>query len=259
MINVQISDFTTIIAFWLIFSRMLPIIVQIPIFDNVSVPMPVKILTTVVLSYAFFPYVSKEIIKDINYVGVDNFWTLTIFNTLVGIIIGYLMKSIMTLFLSAGTIMTQQMGFSALRYFDPTAGSSIGPYEKLIQWTVLILVISTGALIPMFKGMFASFSTIHIYDWGKFAVVTPYFVNFFKSIFMSALMLASPLVVTNVIVMSVLGVIARTVPQMNVLMVSFVINIGMGLLIFLSISEEFFQVGYKMYSDKLGEWFNFVV
>jgi flagellar biosynthetic protein FliR len=58
--------------------------------------------------------------------------------------------------------------------------------------------------------------------------------------------------------MTVLGIVARTVPQMNVIMVSFVVNIGVGLLIFIVNSNEFFQVAYKLYVDKLGEWFQFI-
>jgi flagellar biosynthetic protein FliR len=55
-----------------------------------------------------------------------------------------------------------------------------------------------------------------------------------------------------------MGIVARTIPQMNILMVSFVVNIGIGLMIFFAISEEFFTVAYKMYVDRLGEWFQFI-
>jgi flagellar biosynthetic protein FliR len=42
-------------------------------------------------------------------------------------------------------------------------------------------------------------------------------------------------------------------------MVSFVVNIGLGLLVFASSSEEFFQMAFKMYTDQLGQWFQFVI
>jgi flagellar biosynthetic protein FliR len=56
----------------------------------------------------------------------------------------------------------------------------------------------------------------------------------------------------------VMGIVARTVPQMNVLMVSFVVNIGLGLLLFLGIAEEFFTVSFDLYVEKLGEWYQFL-
>src|SRR3989339_121245 len=256
MINVVIDDYRVIIAFWLIFSRVLPIIMQLPLFDNVSIPMIVTILATLVISYGFFPIVASEVYRDIDYMGVNNFWILTIYNVLVGLVIGYMVKVIMQVFVAAGGVMTQQLGFSAVRYFDQSAGVAVGPYEELIHWTMLVMIISTGALLPMFKGMLGSFCSVHIFDWGNLRTLIPFFSKFFSATFVSALMLASPIIVVNLIIMGVLGIIARTVPQMNVLMVSFVVNIGLGFLIFISISGEFFNVGYKMYLDYLADWFH---
>ncbi|MCK5073994.1 MAG: flagellar biosynthetic protein FliR [Bacteriovoracaceae bacterium] len=258
MISIEVVDFTALIAFWLCFTRWIAIMIQLPIFDNVSIPMVVKILATLLITYAFFPYLSGEIIKDINYVGVDQFWILTIFNTVVGLLIGFLVKSIMQMFIGSGSIVTRQIGFAMLMNFDPNAATRIGPFEKLIHWTVLILILTSGALIPMFRGALGSFFSIHIYDIGKIAQSPQYFVELFKGIFLSSLLLASPLIFGNVFIMVVLGIIARMVPQMNVIMVSFVVNIGLGLVIFLACSDEFFRVAFKLYTEKLGEWFQFV-
>jgi flagellar biosynthetic protein FliR len=56
----------------------------------------------------------------------------------------------------------------------------------------------------------------------------------------------------------ILGIISRMIPQMNVLTVSFVVNIWLGLFVFWACSDEFFQVAFKIYTEKLGEWFRFV-
>ena len=74
----------------------------------------------------------------------------------------------------------------------------------------------------------------------------------------TAAVLAGPLIFANLLMNLVMGIVARTVPQMNVLMVSFVVNIGLGLLLFLGIAEEFFQVSFDLYVEKLGEWYQFL-
>ena len=259
MIQVQIVDYYALIAFWLSFTRWAAVIVQLPLFDNTAVPNMIKVLSTLVISYCFYPYTKSYIIQDITHFGLDNFWILTIFYTVVGIVIGFFVKAIMNIFVAGGSIITQQVGFGAVRYFDPSAGQQTGPFEQLIKWTVIILVISSGALLPMFKGVVTSFSTMQMVKVGAFAHSADYFIQMFKAIFNSALLLASPMIFTNVLIMSVLGIIARMVPQMNVIMVSFVINIGVGLLVFSANADEFFQVAYKMYVDQLGQWFNFIV
>jgi flagellar biosynthetic protein FliR len=259
MLNIQITDMTLIVAFWLAFTRWFAVVMQLPLFDNVSIPSIVKVLTTLIITFAFFPLVQNEILKDIHYIGTDSFWYLTAFNTLMGLLIGYFVKSIMSLFVSAGAVITQQMGFNALHYFDPNAGGQVGPFEKLIEWTILMMIITSGALIPMFKGVISSFATVHIYNLGKMAHSISYFTTFFKSIFISSLMLATPMIFVNLIINLIMGIIARAVPQMNVISVSFAVNIGLGLFVFLLGSDEFFQTCFKIYTERLGDWFQLMM
>lgn len=257
--TVTITDIVPIIAFWLIFTRLIAVNMQLPIYDNLPIPAVVKILSTLVMTMCFYPDLSQSMIADINYIGKDNFWMLTIFQTIVGLVIGFLVKSIMSLFTSAGTLITQQVGFTAINYFDPSSGAQVGPFEKLIQWTILVVVLSSGALLPMFKGIYGSFNSIHIQALGHFSKSHIFYIQMFKSIFVSAIMLATPMIFVNMMIMTVLGILSRSVPQLNVIMVSFAINIGLGLLVFASTSDEFFHMAFKLYTEKLGEWFQFVL
>jgi len=259
LVNISITDMNALTCFWLVFTRWTLVIIQLPIFDHTSVPRLVKILFSLILSYTFFPLVQGEVYKDIAYMGPDNFWALTIFYAVISLTIGYLVKCLMTLFTASGSIITQQIGFGAVAYFDPQSASRIGPFETILQWTMIVIIISSGALLPMFKGIFNSFFSIHAYDLGVMVKSPQYFLIVFKGLFLSSLLLASPLIFTNLLIMTVLGIIARTVPQMNVIMVSFVVNIGLGLMVFAASSSEFFQVAFKLYTDKLGYWFQFLL
>jgi len=258
LLQISIQNLNELVAFWLIFTRWLTISFQLPIFDNVAVPTLIKILTAMILSYAFFPLVNKEVLIDIKGAGENAFWFLTIGYSITGLLIGYFVKSIMNIFIASGSIITQAIGFGAVRYFDPSAGAQIGPFEKMIQWTMIIIIISSGALIPMFKGIYLSFFTIHLADLNSFHSLPVFFMDFFKGIFMASLMLASPFVFTNILITSVLGIISRVVPQMNVIMVSFVVNIGIGLMVFWASSSEFFHTAFKFYTDNLGIWFKYL-
>lgn len=256
--NVGVYNEIQFFAFWLAFSRWAAVLYQLPLFDNAVVPQVLKILLSVVVTFAFFPFVEGTLIAEINAVGVDQIWALTMFHTMTGLILGFLVKSIMSLFIAAGSILTTQIGFASVNYFDPTQAQQVGPFERIVEWTLLILVLSSGALVPMFKGILMSFHSINFLNADRLFKSPEYFVLFFKSAFSSAIILAGPLIFANLLMNLVFGIIARTIPQMNVLMVSFVVNIGMGLILFISISEEFFQVSFELYLEKLGEWFQFI-
>ena len=258
MINVDLTDYSQLVCFWLIFVRWGAAIFQLPIFDNVSIPIVVKTLFTMVISYAFYNPVSAEVMKDIAFLGAENFWALTIFYLIIGLGVGYMVKALIYIFTAASSLINQQIGFGAVYYFDPSSASQIGPFERMVQWTMIVMIISSGALLPMFKGIYISFFSIHIYKLSAVTIPTIFFVETFKSMFLASLMLASPIVFANILITTVLGIISRAVPQMNIIMVSFVVNIGLGLLVFAANSNEFFQVAFQIYTEKLGEWFQFV-
>ena len=258
MITIDITNMTMLTAFWLCFTRWVTILFQLPIFDNSSVPAIVKILASFMITFAFFPFLKGPILHDIQLAGADCFWTLTMFHSTVGLIIGFIVKNIMSIFLGAGSIMTQQVGFAAMRYFDPNFSQASGPFEMLLQWTILILILTAGALFPMIKGCFDSFFSITLFDFSNLLISPEFMLKFLKDIFLASLLLASPLIFSNLVVMAVLGIIARTVPQMNVLMISFVVNIGLGLFVFAMSSSEMFQVGIEQYTKRLGDWFQLI-
>jgi flagellar biosynthetic protein FliR len=257
--NLTLADQTAFLAFWLSFSRWSAVLMQLPLFDNVAVPNIVKVLSSFVISFAFFAELRGTLVAEINMVGVDNIWMLMMFHTCVGLIIGFLVKSIMSLFVATGSILTQQIGFASVSYFDPTQAQQVGPFERLIEWVMLILILSSGALVPMFKGVFNSFFSVNFLNADKMLKTPEYFVLFFKSAFSASILLAGPLIFANLLMNLVMGIVARTIPQMNVLMVSFVVNIGFGLLLFLGIAEEFFQVSFDLYVEKLGDWYQFLL
>ena len=258
MIGIQIYDQISLIAFWLVFIRVSAIILQFPLFDYFRLPGQIKVLSTLVISYALYYPVKKYVVADISHWGTDNLIALSLYYTLVGVVIGFFIKSILGFANAAGSIMSQQMGFGAMRYFDPSSNQQVGPVEKLIGICLVLLLISTGALIPMFKGVVISFEHFNTFQAQKLLVGHEYYSKFFKRIFQISILLASPLIFSNLLLYLVLGIVARLVPQMNVLMVSFVLNIGVGLFVFWIISQEMFQSAYNQYVHSLGVWFKYI-
>lgn len=259
MISVSLTDYNTFLIFWLSFSRWVAIFFQLPILDSKMIPGTIKIFLSILVAYALLPEVEGILMKELAAVGVENIIFLTIYHAFTGLIIGFLVRSIMNIFIATGMVMTQQIGFGGMRYFDPTFLQSIGPFERLIQMTILMGVLFSGALLPMIKGALISFHSINLFNLTKLADSPSFFTTLFVGFFSSAVLLATPLLFTNILVTTVMGIIARLVPQMNVLMVSFVINIGVGLVVFLMISFEFFQVGFKVYTDFLGKWYQYIL
>ena len=257
MISISLQDQLQLMAFWLCFARWSAIIFQLPLFGQFAIPFLIKVLTSLMITFAFFKHLGPIVAADFKIVGYEHFWFLTIYQTIVGLIIGYLVKIIMSSYTSAGAMISQQMGFSAVQYFDPNFEQGVGPIEKLLSWVVVILVLTSGALLPMFSGGFQSFTSISLANIGKISSGPAYFTQIFFDLFKTAILLASPILFTNILITCVMGITVRIVPQMNVLMMSFVANIGLGLFVLIVISNEFFEVAYRNYVKYLGQWFQY--
>ena len=102
MINLQIVDYPALVAFWLAFARWGAILHQLPIFDNRAIPNMVKVLATMVISFAFYPISRSNLLADIAATGIENFWMLTAFYTFSGLLIGFLVKAILNIYVAGG-------------------------------------------------------------------------------------------------------------------------------------------------------------
>jgi flagellar biosynthesis protein FliR len=257
--NITIVDHTKLVAFWLIFSRWISILIQIPLLSESTVPMTIKVLTSLVISYAFYDNLAPVMLNDIYYIGENYFWILTIYNTAIGLCIGFFVKAIMITFAGVGSMMSQQIGFGGLRYIDPSAGAQVGPFEKIIGLTMLVIILFSGALKPMFQGIYNSFFSINLTNNISMDKLTLYYVHLFKELFKASIILASPILFTNLISYILMGIISRAVPQMNILVASFSINIFLGLFIFIVVMYDFFINSQSFYINQLSNWFNFLL
>lgn len=256
--EITLVDLNRIICFWLCFSRWLSSLMLLPLFGEMELPGIIKVLATLVITFAFFPMTSPSVMQDLMVVGDRNFWFLTVVYTLMGLSIGLLAKLIFSIFVSSGMVITQMMGLSAIRYFDPNTALTIGPIEKLIHLSMVSLLLGSGVMLPLMKGVLLSFDHLSLVNIQNFYLQPDGVLFFVKKIFESTLVLSTPLMVIHFVINVVLGLVTRLVPQINVLMVSFAINILLGILVFCLTSEEFFITAEKIYQELIMWWYRYV-
>lgn len=258
MITIQLVDQTLMIAYWLCFTRCLASFINIPILDEAAIPGVIKVLCALVFSYAIFPTVQEFIFKDIQHYGIDSFWLLTAYYTISGLVLSYLVKLLSLAFVSSGTLIAQQIGLGNISLFDPTSLAQVGPIEKIMRWGLLMMLCASGALYPILKGIVLSFDQMTIIGFDRLTDFQIFFQGFFKTLFTSALLLASPFMFTALLMNFILGIISRVVPQINVIMMSFILSIISGLFVFYLVGDELFRTGEENYLELLGTWFQFV-
>lgn len=227
---IEFIDLTILPTFLLVFARMLAFLITLPLFSYRTIPFPYR------LGLAFFlSLLVTSHFGDVNVELGANLIILLIKEVSVGLLIGLIGYMVMSVVQIAGGFIDFQMGFAIANVIDPQTGAQsplIGQYFYMIAILFLLSVDGHHILI---NGMIHSYTTIPLESFlsfgesfGQFIVLT------FNRLFLIAFQMALPLVGSLFLVDVALGIIARTVPQLNVFVV------GLPLKITVSFSVLFF-------------------
>ncbi|MGM0662804.1 MAG: flagellar biosynthetic protein FliR [Thermodesulfobacteriota bacterium] len=132
----------------------------------------------------------------------------------------------------AGQMMSFQMGFSMARAIDPNTGvQSTALSQFLYLFTVLLFFAIDGHHL-MIRGIAASFHMVPPNGISFSPSIADAVIRITAHMFVVGLKIAAPIMIALFLSNLCLGIVARTVPQVNILMIGFPINIGIGLTLF---------------------------
>lgn len=233
---INIAYFTALI---LIFVRMLTFFIVVPIFFPKGFPDTAKVATSLVIAYLLLP--------GINYstLNITNNYTLISYvacETVTGLTLGYITNLCFFSIRMAGQIIDQQVGFSMVNEFDPNSNSNVTLVEQLMYWSSVILFFSIDGHHMLIEALIESFNSINlgkfILSGDSFNLIFTAFVQFFSI----GLKIAIPIMLIILIVDITLGLIGRTVPQLNVMILGLPIKILVGLFSFTILLPFFMNI-----------------
>jgi flagellar biosynthetic protein FliR len=214
-------------VFLLVFVRITAMVALLPIFGSQNVPVQMKAGFSIVLAIIFVPFVNVEAIAVPS--SMLGFVVLLIKELFVGITIGFAASFLFVALQFAGRLVDRQMGFAMVQLIDPftDAPTTTLGQLKILVFTILFLMLNGHYF--MILAIETSFDKIPLlgasFPSGHLAYVLNSMV---AGIFVSAMKLAAPVFVTLVLTSIALGVVARTVPQMNVFFVGLPLKISVG-------------------------------
>lgn len=218
---IELIDLTLLPTFLLMFARLLAFIMTLPVFSYRTIPTPYRLGLAFFLSLLAISHIETDLSS------IDtHFLLLLIKEVLVGLMIGFISYLVLSVVQIAGGFIDFQMGFAIANVIDPQTGVQsplIGQYFYMIAILFLLAVDGHHILI---NGMIHSFQVIPLESFfkieGNFA---EFILVTFNRLFIIAFQMALPLVGSLFLVDVALGIIARTVPQLNVFVVGLPLKI----------------------------------
>ncbi|MDR0305802.1 MAG: flagellar biosynthetic protein FliR [Chitinispirillales bacterium] len=225
-------SFDQVQYFMLMFVRVMSMMMLMPVFGATYVPAQVKVALSLLLTSALFSVqrVSGLSSIDISEFSIGLFFLLVFKEAIVGFIIGFASTFLFTAVNFAGRMVDTMMGFGFVELTDPLSQESVTVLGqlKLILFTILFLLFNghyfllitvqkSFELVPMFEAVFPADPML------------AHFTYLVANIFILGFKLAAPVFVVLFLTMVALGIVARTVPQMNIFFVGLPLKIALGL------------------------------
>jgi flagellar biosynthesis protein FliR len=132
----------------------------------------------------------------------------------------------------AGTLMGFQMGFSMGRAIDPQDGSQNTTLSEFLYLFVFLLFLAIDGHHLFIAAIAKSFELVPPCTFAPKAAVAELLIQAGGELFLAALKISAPILIALLLSNLCMGILARTVPQLNILMMAFPLNISIGLILF---------------------------
>ena len=208
-----------------------------PLFGGSTVPTQTKILFSLMLSLILLPMV--PVISQAGLIDIVPLAWLGVNELLVGLVMGISMVFIFAAVQYAGQIIDFQMGFAIVNLIDPTQDIQI-PIMGFFHFLIAILIfLAMDAHHWIIRALVDSFEIVPIMTAGFSGLVIGSISKAFGDLFVIAMRIAAPTIAVLMLYNASLGIIAKTVPQINLLIVGFPVRIALGMIV-VGLSMTFF-------------------
>jgi len=215
--------------FLLVLFRVAGFFITAPFWSHTRIPKRVKAAMSLVLAWLISPMVAQADLALVS--GLPDLAALGIREVLTGAIIGFAYSILFIGIRSAGQAAGMQMGFAIVNVIDPQTQRNVSLMSqfKFIILMLFFLLIDGHHLV--LESLFDSFRTVPLGTLSTASLVPEKLIRLSALAFVIAVKIASPMIVTLLLTDISLGIVARTVPQMNIFIVGFPVKIGVGLLV----------------------------
>lgn len=212
--------------FLLILIRTSGIFLISPFFSSQNVPNTMKIGFSIILS----GLITLTLDIDMNYTEIA-FVVLIIKELMVGFAIGFISYAFFTTFYVMGQIIDMKIGFGMINVVDPQHRVQVPLMGNFYYILAFLLLLSFDGHYMIINALVDSYEFIPI---GKFVIKEKsafIMIDVLAKSFETGFKLSAPIIIIIFLTDLLLGILSRTMPQMNVFVVGMPLEILIGLII----------------------------
>ena len=216
--------------FFLVLIRVSVILFMFPFFNSRVIPVLSKAGLVLVTTITLFPVVNHRVVAF-----PESSWglfQLIIAELIIGMTLGLLIQTVFEGVRMMGQLVGFQTGFAITNILDPQSGIQVSILSNTAYLVAMVLFLLFNGHHILLNALRQSFEVI---DFGSLDLNGRVFnemIPLFGNMFLVAIKIGAPAIAALLFTKALFGLITRFIPQMNIMIVAFPVQVFIGLFFF---------------------------
>ena len=217
-------------AFYLILIRIGIIFQMLPFFNSRVVPVLAKAGLSVIMTIVLFPVINVSMVEFPH--TAFGMMGLVLSEFVVGIILGLLVMTFFEGVRMMGQMVGFQTGFAITNIIDPQSGSQISILSNMAYLVAMMFFLLFNGHYILLNALRESFEVIPVGSLRLNSGMFGKMISIYGDMFVIAVKIGAPAIGALLFTNLAFGLITKFIPQMNIMIVAFPIQIIIGLIFF---------------------------
>ena len=219
-----------VVLFLLLFARISGLFAFFPFFSHANIPISLKTAITLFMVIFLFP-LAKPIHADISLL----FLAFAIASELlIGFIAGLFLSIVFAMLQLAGMQISFVMGFTMANVIDPQTSTSIPLMSQFLSLIGLMIILAFNGHHQMLLFISESLELLPLGAFYPQSNIVVYLAKAITGMFVYGFILSFPVVAFSLLLDAVFGMLMKTMPQFNLLVIGFPIKIAVSFIVLIA-------------------------
>jgi len=226
----EIFNEANIVGFILLFFRFAALFIATPIYDHKNIPMNIKAAMAfffTVVFYASMPTLSIHL-------DIPTIVVAILGEFLLGLSVGIVLQLAYHVITFAGGQISFMMGFSMASAIDPQSGISMPIISQFLSLVALMVLFALNLHHWILLFIDASLKTVPLGGFLLSKSLFEYIIHATSNMFLVGFMIAFPIIALSWMADVIFGMLMKTMPQFNLLVIGFPIKITVAFVILIA-------------------------
>ena len=239
-----------LLGFAMVLTRISAFFLVVPVFSWKTIPVRIKV-SAVLLVSVFFSLASPSMVHSSDISVVESVLLMSN-EAIYGFALGLIVVLVFSAVKISGRIIERQMGFAMAQVLDPLTGERTQPVSALIEIVFVLLFLSANGHHMFLLIISKSYEAFPAGSIPTTGLMVEGVIKASETMLIASLRLAAPMLAMFLLLLVVMAVFARIMPDMNILFISMPLRVGLGLLM-AGIFLPFVQGFMSEFSDWMGK------